>query len=190
MGVYKTYYSNYLQNLYNNKNRLVTVKTVLPLRILTDLNLNDRLVIRDKRYVINDMKSNLVNGEVTFTLLHDFRALRRTKFIQPSIDVDTVVVGVNVMDGAVSGDIDITGTGVISVTPNTFTSDTTVTFELPPFTGGLFNVVGEDATFISDESGEDILINEDSSTDSFEIPVNYTFTDGSTDTEYILISRA
>jgi hypothetical protein len=190
MGVYKTYYSNYLQNLYNNKNRLVTVKTVLPLRILTDLNLNDRLIIRDKRYVINDMKSNLVNGEVTFTLLHDFRALRRTKFIQPSIDVNTVVVGVNVMDGAVSGDIDITGTGVISVTPNTFTTDTIVTFELPPFTGGLFNVVGEDATFISDESGEDTLINEDSSTDSFEIPVNYTFTDGSTDTEYILISRA
>ena len=55
--------------------RLINVKTKLPVSILTSLKLNDRLVIRDKRYIINDMKSNLTNGEVNFSLYLDFRPI-------------------------------------------------------------------------------------------------------------------
>ena len=70
--LYKIYYSNYLENLYNKKNRLVKVKTILPVSILTSLQLNDRLVIRDKRYMINEMQSDLTTGDVNFTLISDF----------------------------------------------------------------------------------------------------------------------
>ena len=67
------YYFGYLTNLYNLKNRLINVKTVLPISLLTNLNLNDRLIIRDKRYIINEMKSNLRTGDVNFSLYLDFR---------------------------------------------------------------------------------------------------------------------
>jgi hypothetical protein len=72
-SLYGVYYFGYLTNLYNLKNRLINVKTVLPISLLTNLELNDRLIIRDKRYIINEMKSNLTTGEVNFSLYLDFR---------------------------------------------------------------------------------------------------------------------
>jgi hypothetical protein len=49
-SLFQVYYSNYLINLYTKKNRLTGLKCVLPIKILTKLKLNDRLIIRDKRY--------------------------------------------------------------------------------------------------------------------------------------------
>jgi hypothetical protein len=72
-SLFGEYYFGYLTNLYNLKNRLINVKTVLPISLLTNLELNDRLIIRDKRYIINEMKSNLTTGEVNFSLYLDFR---------------------------------------------------------------------------------------------------------------------
>ena len=74
-SLFGEYYFGYLTNLYNLKNRLINVKTNLPISLLTNLNLNDRLIIRDKRYIINTMKSNLQTGDVDFTLYLDFRPL-------------------------------------------------------------------------------------------------------------------
>jgi hypothetical protein len=54
---------------------LLKVKTILPVRLLTTLKLNDRLVIRDKRYLINEMQSDLTTGEVNFTLINDFNPI-------------------------------------------------------------------------------------------------------------------
>ena len=74
-SLFGEYYFGYLTNLYNLKNRLINVRTNLPISLLTNLNLNDRLIIRDKRYIINTMKSNLRTGDVDFTLYLDFRPL-------------------------------------------------------------------------------------------------------------------
>lgn len=82
-SLFATYYYQYLANLYNVKNRLTTYKTILPISLLTGLRLNDRVIIRDKRYIINDMKSNLVNGEVTLTLLNDFMPVSPDDIIPP-----------------------------------------------------------------------------------------------------------
>ena len=71
-SLFATYYFDYLANLYDPKNRITNVKAVLPISILTSLKLNDRLIIRDKRYIINDFKTNLTTGETTFNLLNDF----------------------------------------------------------------------------------------------------------------------
>jgi len=73
--IFGTYYFSYLYNLYNLKQRLISVKTILPISLLTGLKLNDRLVIRDKRYIINSMQSNLTTGEVNFQLILDFRPM-------------------------------------------------------------------------------------------------------------------
>jgi hypothetical protein len=75
-GLFATYYFTYLSNLYNLKQRLTSVKAMLPLSILTNLQLNDRLVIRDKRYIINDIKTELTTGEATLTLYNDFRDIQ------------------------------------------------------------------------------------------------------------------
>jgi hypothetical protein len=61
--------------LYNKKNRLTNVKALFPISLLTSLKLNDRLIIRDKRYVINEMKVNLTTGDVDLSLINDFRAI-------------------------------------------------------------------------------------------------------------------
>jgi hypothetical protein len=73
--LFGTYYFSYLYNLYNLKQRLISVKTILPIALLTGLRLNDRLIIRDKRYIINSMQSNLTTGEVNFQLILDFRPM-------------------------------------------------------------------------------------------------------------------
>jgi hypothetical protein len=75
-GLFATYYFSYLSNLYNLKQRLTTVKAMLPLSVITNIQLNDRLVIRDKRYIINDIKMELTTGEATLTLYNDFRDIQ------------------------------------------------------------------------------------------------------------------
>ena len=79
-GLFATYYFSYLSNLYDLKQRLTTVKAMLPLSVLTNLQLNDRLIIRDKRYIINDIKMELTSGEATLTLYNDFRDIKLSNY--------------------------------------------------------------------------------------------------------------
>jgi hypothetical protein len=79
--LYALYYASYLNNLYNPKNRLLKVKTILPVSLLTQLQLNDRLIIRDKRYMINEMQSDLTTGDVNFTLINDFAQVKPIKLV-------------------------------------------------------------------------------------------------------------
>jgi len=73
LSLYRNYYEAYMLNLYNPKTRLVTCKCNLPLSILTNINLNDQVIIRDKKYIINEMSSDLTSGDVQFTLLSNWR---------------------------------------------------------------------------------------------------------------------
>jgi len=84
-SLYQLYYSNYITNLYNAKNRLTKLKTILPVALLTKLELNDRLIIRDKRYLINEMQSDLTSGEVNFTLLNDFQLISPVQFATATV---------------------------------------------------------------------------------------------------------
>jgi len=77
-SLYNVYYRAYLQNLFSNKARVVTVETNLPLRLLNSIQLNDALIIRDKKYRINLMKSQLTTGKVTLELITDIVTQPRT----------------------------------------------------------------------------------------------------------------
>lgn len=74
-SLFKNYYSNYLENIFGIKSRILKVKGVLPISLLTNLKVNDRVIIRDKRYVINQFTTDLTTGEVQFELLTDFRTI-------------------------------------------------------------------------------------------------------------------
>jgi hypothetical protein len=72
-SLYQNYYSNYFNNIFNFKARLVKVSAILPTSILTTLKLNDNVIIRDTKYLINTMTTDLTTGLVQFELLTDQR---------------------------------------------------------------------------------------------------------------------
>lgn len=69
--LFEAFYSNYITSIFNEKNRLTKVKAYLPLRILRNLVLSDRLIINNKQYKINSIKTNLLNGKSDIELLND-----------------------------------------------------------------------------------------------------------------------
>jgi hypothetical protein len=108
--IYALYYRDYLVNLYNPKNRLVKVKTILPVSLLTNLQLNDRLIIRDKRYLINEMQSDLTTGDVNFTLINDFAQVKPIKLVDtPTGTGNTLRFSILFTNGATV--VDITKSG-------------------------------------------------------------------------------
>ena len=192
--LFAQYYSGYLFNLYNLKNRETKVKTNLPISLLTNLELNDRLIIRDKRYMINDMKSNLTTGEVEFTLLNDFRDVlvdnqnKPIDPIQPSDGAQCVDVRILLPNNAVSAAITTTVTGV-TITPSTLTADGSVSVCIPANTNLLKLIVTEDAT--TNINTEDFirLRTEQGEIAAYPLTVTYTFADGSTAANQILIEQ-
>ena len=75
-GLYSNYYADYLANIFSKKSRLIRVKMILPIGVLTKLKLNDRVVIRDKRYIIQKFTTDLTTGEADLELLTDFRVIK------------------------------------------------------------------------------------------------------------------
>ena len=73
-GLYKRHYENYLGNIFNIKSRLVIVKCYFNPVQLIDIKLNDRIIIRDKKYTINKLTTDLTSGETTLELLTDYRS--------------------------------------------------------------------------------------------------------------------
>jgi hypothetical protein len=85
-GLYYRHYKNFIDNLYDIKTRLIKVKALLPASLLGStvtngfgiplgIALNDRLVIRNKRYIINSFTSDLTTGETDLELLTDYRGV-------------------------------------------------------------------------------------------------------------------
>ena len=133
-GLFATYYFPYLTNLYNLKNRLVYIKTNLPISLLTNLQLNDRLIIRDKRYIINEMKSNLTSGEVEFVLYLDFRpvsgGINDGRPIEVSEAAQCINQKVTLPNGATQCDLTCATAGV-TITPSTIYSSSVVEICVP-----------------------------------------------------------
>ena len=74
--LFKNYYFDYLNNLYSLKSRMVKVSMRLPYSELLALRLNDRIIIRDKRYIINSFTTDLDTFESKMELIQDFRPIQ------------------------------------------------------------------------------------------------------------------
>jgi hypothetical protein len=184
-GLFAEYYSAYLFSLFNLKNRLVHVKTNLPVSLLTNLKLNDRLIIRDKRYIINEMKSNLSTGQVDFSLYLDFRPITSGKPLVPSFDAQCLNVPIQFVNGAVSATITTTFGGV-TITPSTITNSQTIVVCIPENTNTPSNILAENSNSLITEEFQN-LITENSSVQVITLTVTYTFGDGSTTVNTIQI---
>jgi hypothetical protein len=72
-SLYANYYSSYLDNIFSDKSRIFKMKAMFPTSLLSQIKVNDRVIIRDKRYTINTFTTDLTTGEVSLELLTDFR---------------------------------------------------------------------------------------------------------------------
>lgn len=180
--LYNTYYSNYINNLYVKKNRLVYVKCYLPLSILASIRLNDRVVIRDKRYIINEMKSNLTTGEVDLTLLLDFRNIIRNKpkLIVPQGGL-TLKAPIILPNECYEAHIDVGTTGITAY-PTIITEDTNVEFTIPANTDEGYFLITEDGNSLDTEDFYN-LISEEGNTVVLSVEVSYFYLNGAIEIE-------
>ena len=187
-GIYQEYYSPYILNLYQAKNRLVYVKMNLPVNKLTRLRLNDRIVIRDKRYIINEMKSNLTTGDVDFVLMLDFREVRprQPRIVVPR-DGGEITYPWALPNGASS--VSLSAPTGVTTNPTTFTEDEQVLMAFDPNTD-------EIDSFIT-EASEDFIFedyinirSEEGSVVNHAITVTETYENGDTETYDFIVNQA
>lgn len=103
-NLYTNYWQRYISSIFNIKKRNFKFKAILPTELLTKLDLNDVLYIKDRYYRINDFTVNLTTGEATLNLMNTFE----TNFglFQPSqskvlLTSIAQVYGVHVSNGVV-----------------------------------------------------------------------------------------
>jgi hypothetical protein len=69
--IYDQYYRDYVEDIFSVKRRNFKFTAILPNSILNNLKLNDRLVIKNTRYIINKITSNLTNRKDELELIND-----------------------------------------------------------------------------------------------------------------------
>lgn len=70
-SLYLNYWSRWLNSIYDLRQMRWTYKARLPIRYINEISLNDSLIIGQKRYRIESMTVNLINGDTTFELFVD-----------------------------------------------------------------------------------------------------------------------
>ena len=182
-SLFATYWQTYLAGLYDLRQRLYTFQTKLPLSKLNSLKLNDRLIIEDKRYLINDYKTNLTTGMVNLTLLQDFRTILQPLIFNMPETAICFEAMVFIPNDANSFEL-TTVTAGVTITPDSGNVDSLINICIPEFIET--TITTEDEIDITTESGE-LLITEDSPTPTLTILV--TFDNGTTN-EIIIIRNA
>ena len=70
-SLFQVNYEDYITDVYSKKARLYKFSAVLPLKILLQLTLDDKIIIGTRLYKINSMTTKLQSGETEFELLND-----------------------------------------------------------------------------------------------------------------------
>lgn len=68
--LFENFYKNFLTDIYNNKRRLTKVKAYIPLKMIYNLKLNDKISLNNNNYRINSITTNLTTGESSLELLN------------------------------------------------------------------------------------------------------------------------
>jgi len=143
-GLYKRHYENYLGNIFNIKSRLVIVKCYFNPVQLIDIKLNDRIIIRDKKYTINKLTTDLTSGETTLELLTDYRSgevpIGNRFAFEPFYEVDNREQTIEVLLlRNVSPNIQLGGSSFAWITylEETYTQDTTISVNISANVTGL-----------------------------------------------------
>ena len=71
VGLYEKFYASYIRNLFNQRTRILKTKAILPNSIVSFLQLKDKIILSNKRYIINTMTIDLTSKETNFELISD-----------------------------------------------------------------------------------------------------------------------
>jgi hypothetical protein len=126
-------YEDYVEAVFDRKARMLKVSAYLPLSILQKLKLNDRLIIADKIFVINKIKTNLLTNKSDLELYNkeefisqiensQFAYLGRIAQLTESVtSTDFITVTWDAVTGATGYDVYVNG-GLHTAVPNTTTT--------------------------------------------------------------------
>lgn len=70
-SLYLNYWKNWIDTIYSLRQRKFVYKSYLPTRYIEELSLNDRIIIGNDRYKVNDYEVNLNTGETKLSLFTD-----------------------------------------------------------------------------------------------------------------------
>ena len=76
--LFQKYYRNYIDNIFDSRNRLTKVNTFLPLNFLLKYQLNDKIRLRGNYYKINSISSDLITGKADIELINDYNFVETT----------------------------------------------------------------------------------------------------------------
>ena len=68
--LFETKYKTYIQDVFNEKRRLIKVTAYLPMKVYYNLQLNDLIQLGQDSYKINSLKTDLTTGKTEFELLN------------------------------------------------------------------------------------------------------------------------
>ena len=153
--IYQSFFDDYITDIFSVKRRMYKFKAILPDYLLANLRLNDRLIIKDRRFIINKISSNLVKREDTLELINDIYdaplvtdRLNTSMFREPigiftlsaeSYDANYIGVSGSSISLVDTGD----GTSWITLdTPKTTSSVSLIQFTLALNSSGLDRTVG------------------------------------------------
>ena len=72
-GLYQTYWKDYIEDLYSTNRRVYYLDAVLPIGEILKLNLNDKLIWNNTKWIINSVQLNLTTGKAKLELLNDIQ---------------------------------------------------------------------------------------------------------------------
>ena len=69
-SLFQNQYENYVSDIFSTRRRITKVSAMLPLKIFYNLQLNDKIQIRQENYRINSITTNLMTGKSELELLN------------------------------------------------------------------------------------------------------------------------
>jgi hypothetical protein len=88
-SLYFNYWSNWINTIYDLKQRKIVVNSFLPDRFIEELSLNDRLIIGSNRFKIQEYNINLTTGETKLTLFKDIYEFSPP---QPKVNISPIIM--------------------------------------------------------------------------------------------------
>lgn len=67
-------YFNYIQDIFNGKRRLIKVEANLPLNIIKNLKMNDKVTINNQNFTLNTLQTNLITGKSSIEILNELES--------------------------------------------------------------------------------------------------------------------
>jgi hypothetical protein len=94
-NLYSNYWSDYISDLYSTKRRVFLYSAILPIGKIIQIKVNDQIVIKDKVYIINSMRSDLTSGKVDFEFINYIGIPFNGQDLLTSVTVDSIIITVD-----------------------------------------------------------------------------------------------